>query len=319
MISPTIDMITDTLTIATRNSPLAMWQAEFVRDALLRCHDNLTVTIVGMTTKGDKLLGTPLTKIGGKGLFVKELETALLDGRADIAVHSMKDVGVNFPEGLGLGAILPRHNPFDALVSNTYRQLEDLPEGAVVGSCSLRRVCQLKNRFPHLQFKDLRGNIHTRLDKLDKGEYDAIILAAAGLERMGMDARIAAEIPPSVCLPAIAQGSLGVEVRLDDTATLTRLQPLIDRENTLRATAERAVNERLNGSCQTPIAAYATVDGQQLHLHALIGSPDGTVMLHAEQHGHINDARALGIAAAEALLTQGAQTILDSIINDQNP
>lgn len=303
----------NTLTIATRNSPLALWQAEFVRDELLRHHADLHVDILGMTTKGDQLLGTPLTKIGGKGLFVKELETALLDGRADIAVHSMKDVGVKFPDGLGIGAILTRHNPFDALVSNRYQQLADLPDGAVIGTCSLRRVCQLKNHFPHLQFKDLRGNIHTRLSKLDAGEYDAIILAAAGLERMGLNERIAAEISPTICLPAISQGSLGVELRFGDEDTLVRLQPLIDTSNTIRATAERAVNERLNGSCQTPIAAYATLTGEQVYLRALIGSPDGKTRLYTEQHGEVSDARNIGLAAADDLLSQGAQAILDSV------
>lgn len=303
----------NTLTIATRNSPLALWQAEFVRDELLRHHADLHVDILGMTTKGDQLLGTPLTKIGGKGLFVKELETALLDGRADIAVHSMKDVGVKFPDGLGIGAILARHNPFDALVSNRYQQLVDLPDGAVIGTCSLRRVCQLKNHFSHLQFKDLRGNIHTRLSKLDAGEYDAIILAAAGLERMGLNERIAAEISPATCLPAIAQGSLGIELRLDDNDTLVRLQPLIDADNTIRATAERAVNERLNGSCQTPIAAYATLAGEQVYLRALIGSPDGKTRLYTEQHGEVSDARNIGLTAADDLLSQGAQAILDSV------
>ncbi len=302
-----------TLRIATRNSPLAMWQAEFVRHQLLHHHADLAVKIIGMTTTGDQLLDTPLAKIGGKGLFVKTLEEALLENRADIAVHSMKDVGVQFPDGLGIGAIMTRHNPFDALVSNTYQTLADLPAGAIVGTCSLRRICQLQKHYPQLQFKNLRGNIHTRLAKLDSGEYNAIILAAAGLNRMGLAARIAAEIPPEICLPAIAQGSLGIEVRLADTATLARLQPLIDTQNTLCAAAERAVNERLNGSCQTPIAAYATLNAEQLHLRALIGSPDGKTLLHAEQRGAASQARVLGLAAAETLLAQGAQAILDSL------
>lgn len=304
-----------TLRIATRNSPLAMWQAEFVRAELLRHHADLNVEIIGMTTLGDQLLDSPLAKIGGKGLFVKELENALLEHRADIAVHSMKDVGVVFPDGLGIGCVMARHNPFDALVSNDYPMLSALPDGGVVGTCSLRRVCQLQKHFPHLRFKDLRGNVNTRLAKLDNGEYDAIILAAAGLQRLGLQARIADEIAPEICLPAIAQGSLGIELRLDDTATLARLAPLVDADNTCRATAERAVNQRLNGSCQTPIAAYATLDGERIHLRGLIGSPDGTIMLDSERHGHVAEAQALGTAVAEDLLGQGAQSILDALDN----
>ncbi len=252
-------------------------------------------------------------KIGGKGLFVKELENALLEKRADIAVHSMKDVGVIFPEGLGLSCIMARHNPFDAFVSNHYQTLGELPENAVVGTCSLRRVCQLKKHYPRLQFKDLRGNINTRLAKLDNGDYDAIILAAAGLERLGMAERIASVIEPEISLPAIAQGSLGIECRLDDEITKRFLAPLADTQNTICATAERAVNERLNGSCQTPIAAYAELSGEQIYLRALIGEPDGSVMLYAEKTGHIDEARAIGLAVADNLLAQGAKEILDKI------
>lgn len=305
--------MTSILRIATRNSPLAMWQAVFVRDELLRHHNDLSVEIVGMTTRGDQLLDSPLAKIGGKGLFVKELEAALLDGTADIAVHSMKDVGVVFPEGLGIGCIMQRHSPFDAFVSNRYQRIDEMPAGAVVGTCSLRRVCQLQNHYPNLQFKNLRGNVNTRLAKLDSGEYDAIILAAAGLERLEMHERVASIIPADICLPAIAQGSLGIELRSDDTDTLAKLSPLSDNDNTIRATAERAVNERLNGSCQTPIAAYATLTGGQLHLRALIGEPDGSLMLHTEQHGAASEAHALGIAAADDLLAQGAKAILDKL------
>lgn len=305
-----------TLRIATRNSPLALWQANFVREQLHRYHPHLDIQIIGMTTKGDQLLSSPLAKIGGKGLFVKELETALLEKRADIAVHSMKDVGVIFPDGLGIVCIMARHNPFDALVSNRYRRLQDLPAQAVVGTCSLRRVCQLKQHYPHLRFKDLRGNIHTRLKKLDNGEYDGIILAAAGLERMQMSDRIAEQISPSVSLPAIAQGSLGVECRLDDKDTQTLLAPLADADNTVLATAERAVNKRLNGSCQTPIAAFATLEGQDVCLQALVGSPDGSLMLYSRQRGQATAAESLGTAAAEDLLAQGAQKILDNLTAD---
>lgn len=305
--------MSQTIRIATRNSPLAMWQAEFVRDELLRHHQDLSVEIIGMTTKGDQLLDSPLAKIGGKGLFVKELENAMLENRADIAVHSMKDVGVHFPEGLGIGCIMARHNPFDALVSNRYKKLDEMPAGAVVGTCSLRRVCQLKKHYPNLVFKDLRGNVNTRLAKLDSGEYDAIILAAAGLERLEMNARIADVIAPEVSLPAIAQGSLGIELRMNDTATLALLQPLADADNTIRATAERAVNERLNGSCQTPIAAYATLSGDTIQVKALIGEPDGSVMLYAEGSDTITNARTLGLRVADDLLRQGAQAILDKL------
>ncbi len=305
--------MTETIRIATRNSPLAVWQAEFVRGKLLQYHQDLQVEVIGMTTRGDQLLDSPLAKIGGKGLFVKELENALLEKRADIAVHSMKDVGVIFPEGLGLSCIMARHNPFDAFVSNHYQTLSELPENAVVGTCSLRRVCQLKKHYPHLQFKDLRGNVNTRLAKLDNGDYDAIILAVAGLERLGLAERIASVIEPEISLPAIAQGSLGIECRLDDETTKQFLAPLADTQNTICATAERAVNERLNGSCQTPIAAYAELSGKQIYLRALIGEPDGSVMLYAEKTGHIDEARAIGLAVADNLLAQGAKEILDKI------
>ncbi len=307
--------MTHTLRIATRNSPLAMWQAEFVRDELLRYHKALSVEIIGMKTKGDKLLDSPLAKIGGKGLFVKELENAMLENRADIAVHSMKDVGIVFPDGLGIACIMARHNPLDAFVANHYQTLDELPEKAIVGTCSLRRVCQLQKHYPHLQFKNLRGNVNTRLAKLDAGEYDAIILAASGLERLNLSVRIASVIPDTICLPAITQGSLGIECRLADTRTRELLTPLADRNNTYRAAAERGVNERLQGSCQTPIAAYATLDGEQLHLRALIGEPDGSVILYSQNSGHVNDAQAIGIAAADDLLRQGAKAILDKLDN----
>ncbi|MGY0398835.1 MAG: hydroxymethylbilane synthase [Ostreibacterium sp.] len=307
-----------TLRIATRNSPLALWQAEFVRDELLRHHPYLSIEIISMTTKGDQLLDSPLAKIGGKGLFVKELETALLEKHADIAVHSMKDVGTLFPEGLGIACIMERHNPFDAFVSNDYQHLTDMPTDAIIGTCSLRRICQLQKHYPHLQFKDLRGNVNTRLRKLDNTEYDAIILAVAGLERLNLHKRITAVIPADISLPAIAQGSLGIECRLDDEQSKTYLTPLSDTDNTIRATAERAVNERLKGSCQTPIAAYATLMQNKLRLRALIGEPNGSVILYSEQHGNINQAHELGTIAAEDLLAQGAQSILDQLVPIQN-
>lgn len=301
------------LRIATRNSPLALWQAEFVREQLGKHHADLSVEIIGMTTKGDQLIDSPLAKIGGKGLFVKELEHAMLAGEADIAVHSMKDVGVGFPDGLGIACVMARHNPLDAVVSNHYRHLNEMPAGSIVGTCSLRRVCQLQNHYPELIFKDLRGNVNTRLAKLDAGVYDAIILAAAGLERLEMPERIASVIDDTVCLPAIAQGSLGIECRVDDEHTRKLLAPLADHNNTLCAMAERAVNERLNGSCQTPIAAYAILDNDEIYLRALIGEPDGSLMLTASQRGLASDAHAIGICVADELLTQGAQAILDKL------
>ncbi len=299
--------------IATRNSPLAMWQAEFVADKLKKNIEGLEVQIIGMTTKGDQMLDSPLAKIGGKGLFVKELEASMLNNETDIAVHSMKDVGVSLPDGLAIKAILKRDNPFDAFVSNKYQNLAEMPDSSVVGTCSLRRVCQLKNIYPNLVFKDLRGNVNTRLKKLDDGEYDAIILAAAGLERLGMNERITSVISSEICLPAITQGSMGIECRKEDLEIIEILQTIADDENTIRATAERAVNERLNGSCQTPIAAYCTIDGENIHLRAIIGEPDGSIMLNAEVTGLAIDARGLGLQAADYLIEQGALDILAKI------
>lgn len=302
-----------TIRIATRNSPLALWQAAFVRDELMKIHQDLSVEIIGMTTKGDQLLDTSLSKIGGKGLFVKELEHALLENRADIAVHSMKDVGVMMPEGLTIACIMARHNPLDALVSNQYQALDDLPDGSVVGTCSLRRICQLQARYPNWIFKPLRGNIHTRLQKLDAGEYDAIILAAAGLERMDMEQRISQMIPDNIALPAIAQGTLGIEIRANDSDVESLLLPLQDNDTLVCTTAERAVNERLNGSCQTPIAAYATLEQGELHLRALIGQTDGSLTLTTETKGQPENAHEMGIQVAETLLAQGADKILSAI------
>lgn len=302
-----------TLKIATRNSPLAMWQAQFVKKQLQAIQDDLKVEIIGMTTQGDQLIDTPLAKIGGKGLFVKELETALLNEAADIAVHSMKDVGVHLPDGLAIKSILKRHSPYDALVSNRFESLADLPENAVIGTCSLRRVCQLQHQFPQFEFKNLRGNINTRLRKLDEGQYDAIILAAAGLERMGMDDRIAEKINIDTCLPAIAQGAMGIECRSNDNEVVKLIKSINHTKTAVCVSAERAVNEVLNGSCNTPIAAYATVDAESIHVRALIGEPDGGRMFYAEVSGHVSDAHQLGVKAAEHLLEQGAQKILDKV------
>ncbi len=302
-----------TLRIATRKSPLAMWQAEHIKARLEALHPGLLVELVTFTTQGDKILDVPLAKIGGKGLFVKELEVAMLDGRADIAVHSMKDVPMEFPEGLELGIICERENPHDAFVSNTYKSIDELPQGAVVGTSSLRRQCQIQQQRPDLIIKSLRGNVQTRLSKLDAGEFDAIILAAAGLLRMEMHDRIASFIPAEQSLPAGGQGALGIEWRANDSAIHELLKPLHDDKTAACVLAERALNRRLQGGCQVPIAAYAELDGNALSLRGLVGSVDGKTMLRTAQSGLAADAEAMGIAAAEDLLAQGAGAILSAV------
>jgi len=302
-----------TLRIATRQSLLALWQAEYVKARLESLHPDLSVELVTMVTKGDKILDTPLAKIGGKGLFVKELETAMLEGRADIAVHSMKDVPMEFPEGLGLAVICERENPTDAFVSNTYEHLDQLPAGAVVGTSSLRREVQLRERRPDLLIKSLRGNVQTRLGKLDAGEYDAIILASAGLIRLKLEQRIRYRIPAEESLPAGGQGAVGIECRMDDEATLTLLAPLNDADTATRVLAERALNRRLEGGCQVPIGCYAELEGDQLWLRGLVGRPDGTKVLRDEIRGPASGAEALGIELADRLLAAGADTILAEV------
>lgn len=302
-----------TLRIATRKSPLAMWQAEHIKARLEALHPGLIIELVTFTTKGDKILDTPLAKIGGKGLFVKELETAMLNGDADIAVHSMKDVPMEFPEGLELGVICERENPHDAFVSNHYQSIDELPQGAVVGTSSLRRQCQVQQLRPDLVIKSLRGNVQTRLGKLDAGEFDAIILAAAGLLRMEMEDRIASFIPAEQSLPAGGQGALGIEWRANDSAVHDLIKPLAHAPTAACVMAERALNKRLQGGCQVPIAAYATLEGEHLNLRGLVGSVDGKQMLTTEQDGNIADAEAMGIRAAEHLLAQGAGQILEQV------
>ncbi|TCN90728.1 hydroxymethylbilane synthase [Shewanella fodinae] len=299
--------------IATRKSPLAMWQAEFVKAELERIHPGLVVELLPMSTKGDVILDTPLAKVGGKGLFVKELEVAMLEGQADIAVHSMKDVPVEFPEGLGLEVICKREDPRDAFVSNKYQHLEELPQGAVVGTSSLRRQCQLRERRPDLIIKDLRGNVGTRLSKLDAGDYDAIILAAAGLIRLELKERIASFIPAEDSLPANGQGAVGIECRTDDERVKALLAPLEHKETRYRVLAERAMNTRLEGGCQVPIGAYAEIDGDDMLLRGLVGNPDGSQVIRGEVKGHKLDAVALGNSLAEELLSKGAKTILDAV------
>ncbi len=302
--------------IATRQSPLALWQAEHVSAELRRHHPGLVVELVGMTTKGDQLLDAPLAKVGGKGLFIKELEVGLLEGRADLAVHSMKDVPVEFPEGLGLSTIMAREDPRDAFVSNRYRHPDELPAGARVGTCSLRRQCQLAERYPHVELVNLRGNVNTRLAKLDAGEFDAIILAAAGLKRLGMEERIACALEPEISLPAIGQGVVGIECRLDDAELHQLLMPLDDALTRTRITAERALNARLQGSCQVPIAGYAELAGDDLWLRGLIGKPDGSRTLRAEIRGAARNAEQLGTRLAEEMLARGADRLLAEILDE---
>lgn len=302
-----------TLRIATRQSLLALWQAEYVKARLESLHSDLRVELVTMVTKGDKILDTPLAKIGGKGLFVKELETAMLEGRADIAVHSMKDVPMEFPKGLGLAVICERENPTDAFVSNRFEHLDQLPVGAIVGTSSLRREVQLRERRPDLQIKSLRGNVQTRLSKLDAGEYDAIILASAGLIRLQLEERIRYRIPAEVSLPAGGQGAVGIECRIDDEVTLALLAPLNDEATATRVLAERSLNRRLEGGCQVPIGCYAELEGDQLWLRGLVGRPDGTKVLRDEIRGPAKSAESLGVELAERLLSAGADTILAEV------
>lgn len=309
-----------TLRIATRESLLALWQAHYIKARLEACHPGLQVELLGMTTRGDQLLDSPLSKIGGKALFVKELEQALLDGRADIAVHSMKDVPMEFPEGLGLAIICEREDPRDAFVSNHYSDVDALPQGARVGTSSLRRECQLRSRRPDLKISSLRGNVQTRLRKLDEGEFDAIVLASAGLIRLELQERIASFMSVEDSLPACGQGAVGVETRLEDDWVRELLAPLHDADSAAKVMAERAMNTRLQGGCQVPIAGYAISDESQqgqLWLRALVGEPDGSRVLRAELRGSAQDPQALGEAVAEKLLAQGAGDILAAVYGDQ--
>jgi hydroxymethylbilane synthase len=307
-----------TIRIATRESQLALWQAYFIKAELERHHPGIVVEILGMKTKGDKILDVPLAKVGGKGLFVKELEQAMLEDRADIAVHSMKDVPMEFPEGLGLSVICEREDPSDAFVSNHFNNLNELPQGAKVGTSSLRRQLQIKALRPDLQLLDLRGNVNTRLAKLDSGLYDAIILASAGLMRLDFHDRIQSRLTDEQCLPAGGQGAVGVECRLSDTATMALLAPLHHADTADRVIAERALNKRLEGGCQVPIACFAELEGDQLWLRGLVGEVDGSRVLTTEIRGPRTQAENLGITAAEDLLAQGAGEILQAIYSASN-
>lgn len=306
-------MTDHTLRIATRRSALAMWQAEHVRELLHHYHPDLTVMLVPLSTLGDEVLDKPLAKVGGKGLFIKELERAIADGEADIAVHSMKDVPAEFPPGFELAVILASGDPCDAFVSSHHASLDALPEGARVGTSSLRRQCQLLQRRPDLRVGFLRGNVQTRLDKLDRGDFDAIILAAAGLRRLGLEARIAQRLPPEILLPAVGQGAIGIECRAGDSLTAGLLAPLSDQQTTLRVQAERAMNARLHGSCEVPIGGFAVIEGEQLWLRGLVGAVDGTLLISGEVRGESAQGRALGEQLAEDLLARGAGEILAAL------
>ncbi|MCM8857544.1 MAG: hydroxymethylbilane synthase [Candidatus Thiodiazotropha sp.] len=305
--------MSQTIRIATRKSPLAMWQAEHVAAELKKAHPGIQIELLGMTTQGDKILDTPLAKIGGKGLFIKELEQGILNGQADIAVHSMKDVPVELPEGLHLAVIMQREDPRDAFVSNRYQHFNELPQGACVGTSSLRRQSQLSENRPDLVIKSLRGNVNTRLRKLDEGEYDAIILAAAGLKRLGFEARITALIGPEQSLPAIGQGAVGIECRADDPLVNDLIAPLHHQETAFCVLAERAMNQRLNGGCQVPIAGYAMLESGNLWLRGLVGEPDGSRIIRGEVEGTPEEAESMGKGLAERLLEWGADTILKAL------
>ncbi|NGY04929.1 hydroxymethylbilane synthase [Solimonas terrae] len=301
------------LRIATRESPLAIWQAEHVKARLEAAHSGLVVELLPMTTRGDQLLSSPLAAVGGKGLFVKELEQAMLELRADIAVHSMKDVPARQPDGLTLAVFLDGEDPRDAFVSNRFAGLAELPAGAIVGTSSLRRQAQLRAARPDLVVRDLRGNVGSRLRKLDEDQYDAILLAHAGLVRLGLGARIRESFDPQRFLPAIGQGIVGIECRSDDRQTLNMLAPLADPVSAVRLSAERAMNAKLGGACQVPVAGHAVLDGSRLRLDGLVAAPDGSQLIRDHIEGEIADAAALGRTLADRLLAQGAGAILTAL------
>ena len=305
------------LVIASRESLLAMWQAEHIKGRLKALYPDCEVEILGMTTRGDQILDRTLSKIGGKGLFIKELEQALQDGRADLAVHSIKDVPMELPEGFVLAAIGERASPFDAFVSNQYARLEDMPEGAIVGTSSLRREAQLRAKLPHLTIKPLRGNVQTRLSKLDNGDYDAVILAAAGLQRLGLDGRIREILSPADSLPAAGQGALGIEIAARRTDLADILRPLNHEETAACVTAERALARALGGSCQVPLAAYCVMEDGLLTLNGLVGHPDGSVIIEASAQAPAAYADALGRAVAKRLADDGAEELIAAVLAEQ--
>ena len=305
------------LVIASRESMLAMWQAEHIKGRLKALYPDCEVEILGMTTRGDQILDRTLSKIGGKGLFIKELEQALQDGRADLAVHSIKDVPMELPEGFALAAIGERASPFDAFVSNQYARLEEMPEGSIVGTSSLRREAQLRAKFPHLTIQPLRGNVQTRLSKLDNGDYDAVILAAAGLQRLGLDGRIREILSPADSLPAAGQGALGIEIAAHRTDLVDILRPLNHEETAACVTAERALARALGGSCQVPLAAYCVMEDGLLTLNGLVGHPDGSVIIEASAQAPAAYADALGRAVAKRLANDGAEELIAAVLAEQ--
>ncbi|MBM4181239.1 MAG: hydroxymethylbilane synthase [Betaproteobacteria bacterium] len=303
------------IVIATRQSQLALWQAEHVKARLTALHPGLEVELLGMTTQGDQILDSPLSRIGGKGLFVKELEVAMAEGRADLAVHSIKDVPMDLPDGFELAAISQREDPRDAFVSNHYASLEALPPGARVGTSSLRRQAQLRARLPHLNVDMLRGNVNTRLRKLDEGHYDAILLAAAGLKRLGFEARITAILAPEESLPAVGQGALGIEIRSGRPELAALLAPLNDPITAACVRAERAMSRRLQGGCQAPIGGYAVARDGHLHLRAFVADLEGIRFFRTTAEGPLDAPEQVGLTAAEDLIAQGADHLLAELIH----
>ncbi len=299
--------------IGTRTSQLALWQAYYVRDQLQSYHKDLEVEIVEIVSQGDKTLDIPLAAVGGKGLFLKELEQSLLDRETDIAVHSMKDVTVNLPDGLEIAVICPSDDPRDAFVSNKYSSIEQMPPESVVGSCSLRRRCQIQGAYPQLEVRNLRGNVNTRLGRLDDGDYDALILAAAGLIRLDFKSRIRQFLSTDICLPAVGQGAVGIECRSEDETVKQLLAPLADPETTLRVKAERTVNQRLEGGCHVPVGIFAEINDGQMRLRGLVGELDGSNILRAEISGPAQEAESLGHQVADQLIRQGAKDILSKV------
>ena len=303
--------IISVLKIATRKSPLALWQAEFVKSKLASLYPDLKIELVKMTTQGDQILNSPLSKIGGKSLFIKELEVGMNEGRADIAVHSMKDVPYELPQGFEIGAILERENPFDAFVSNDYNTIEELPIGAKLGSCSLRRIVQVKAIRPDLEILDLRGNVNTRLKKLDDGDYDAIILACSGLSRLGFEDRIKQDLSPNDSLPAVGQGALGIEIKVNDHKISSLIEPLSHKRTMTEVSAERALNATLQGGCSVAIGAFATSKGSELKLCGMVGNVDSGEIIRVEELGETSNPIDLGIRAANKLLSLGARELLN--------
>ncbi|MCY3769076.1 MAG: hydroxymethylbilane synthase [Gammaproteobacteria bacterium] len=305
-----------TLRIGTRKSELALWQANFVRERVLAQHIHAKVELVEIVSQGDRTLDIPLSRAGGKGLFLKELECAVLAGEIDMAVHSMKDVTVTLPEGLHIPVVLPREDPRDALVSNRYQSLEEMPAEAVVGTCSLRRQCQVRARYPHLGLRNLRGNVNTRLARLDSGQYDGIILAVAGLKRLGLSHRIQQVIDTEICLPAIGQGMIGIECRAGDSEVNGLIAPLNDPDASIQNQCERTLNARLGGGCHVPVGIFSELAGSRIRLRALVGEPDGSRIVYSEKSGPRTEPCRLGIEVAEDLISQGADRILESVYAD---